>query len=162
MRTTFQTYLKKRWVNHLQTIAEVPNKKHKKSIDAQKNNCRQMKTPRHLQKLKIKRSPATDERLALSCFLCLDEHILYEYSVPSRWIIHKHMCYSSHDFAILQDGRAAHDCCQYGTTNYWAKTAPSPGCSPNCSQNVQQKLPRPQTVQTSPNCSKLFETTNLV
>ena len=37
------------------------------------------------------------------------QHILNKYAVTSGWIIHKHMGYGTHDFAVLYNGTAGHE-----------------------------------------------------
>ena len=44
------------------------------------------------------------------------QHILYKYSIPLGWLGYHHMGDSSDELAVLNDGAAAHECGQVGTT----------------------------------------------
>ena len=45
-----------------------------------------------------------------------DDHILDKYSVHYGGVIDHHVCHRSYELAVLNDGRAAHECGQVGTT----------------------------------------------
>ena len=49
---------------------------------------------------------------------CRVQHIFYKYPVPLGRFCYHHMGYSSDEFAVLNDGRARHECVQVGTTHF--------------------------------------------
>ena len=46
----------------------------------------------------------------------LPQHILNEDPVPRRGIADQHVGHGAHELAVLDDGGAAHECGQVGTT----------------------------------------------
>ena len=44
------------------------------------------------------------------------EHIVYKYAIPRSGVVDHHVCHRTDELAVLDDGRAAHECVQVGTT----------------------------------------------
>ena len=57
--------------------------------------------------------------LHLRCQIAhLPQHILNEYTIPRGGIVDEDVGDSSHELAVLYDGRATHECGQEGTTKF--------------------------------------------
>ena len=62
--------------------------------------------------------------LPLSKTLCRRiQHILYKDTVSPRRIIHQHMGHRTHQFSVLNNRAAAHECLPLGTTFFKCKAA---------------------------------------